>query len=341
MKDSSESHISRSELSDFFRPSRSLAHIDLSPPAQFAETDAIQARSKSVSIGLHGNDIDAIANSHGSPNYSIIKEMLSQLVRMNLLPELSGIGIEVGSGIALLSCATLELDESKQIQGIIALEAVGPFVREGIPFVSRQILDDNSYKILPCYGVFENIPFESSSLDFGMQIESLHHAEKLEPAIREIARIIRPGGFFISIDRSWVDSISDNSIEEMLNHEYSREWLSGKNFDFNRRFTRRDNGEHEYRDREWKSAFQECGFELVSEIHLHPRLEWWHVKKRLACLLRIENLAGIKTRSRNGIIRNFLSQKIGLKYRRFSNLVCTKHPRPLTLLVLRKPIKVK
>ena len=341
MKDSSERRISRSELSDLFRPSRSSAHIDLSPPAKFADTDAIQARSKSVSIGLQVKDIDAIANSHGSPKYLIIKELLSQLFRMNLLPGLSGIGIEVGSGIALLSCATLELDEKKQIQGIIALEAVKPFVIEGIPFISRQILDDNSYKILPCYGVFENIPFKSSSLDFGMQIESLHHAEKLEPAIREIARVIRPGGFFISIDRSWVDSISDNSIEEMLNHEYSREWLSGKNFDPNRRFTRRDNGEHEYRDREWKSAFLESGFELVSEIHLHPRLEWWHVKKRLVCMLRIEHLAGIKTSSRKGIVRNFLSQKIGLKDRRFSNLVCTKHPRPLSLLVLRKSITEK
>jgi SAM-dependent methyltransferase len=340
MKDSSGSHISRSELSDFFRPSRSSAHLDLSPPAKFADTDAIQARSKSVSIGLHGNDIDAIANSHGSPNYSIIKEMLSQLIRMKLLPELSGIGIEVGSGIALLSCATLELDESKQIQGIIALEAAEPFVYEGIPFVSKCILEEDFYRILPCYGVFENIPFESSSIDFGIQIESLHHAEKLEPAIREIARIIRPGGIFVSIDRSWVDSISDNSMEEMLNHEYSREWLSGKNFDPNLRFRRRDNGEHEYRDREWKFAFLESGFELVSEIHLHPRLEWWHVKKRLVCMFRMQNLAGIKTRSRNGIIRNFLSQKIGLKNRRFSNLVCTKHPRPLTLLVLRKSTKV-
>ena len=326
---------SRAELSKLFHQFREITHLDLLPPPKFANTNAIEARSRSVLIGLNDNDIDAIANSHGSPSYSIITKTWRQLVRMKIIPELTGLGIEVGSGLAMLSCATLELDDNGKIDGIIALEAVLPFVSEGIPFVSKTILKED-YRILPCYGVFENIPFESSSLDFGIQIESLHHADKLVPAVREIARVIRPGGYFISIDRSWEDHISEDSIEEMLNHEYSQEWLAGKNFDQEHRFTRRDNGEHEYRDREWKSAFLESGFEIVEEIHLHPRIEWWHVKKRLVCMLRMEHLARIKTRSRQGVIRNFLSQKVGLKDRRYSNLVCSNHPRPLTLLVLRK-----
>ena len=262
--------------------------------------------------------------------------MCKLLKRHGLIPPLEGYGIEVGAGLALLSCSFKQLDENDLIDGIIALEATKPFVTNGIRLSSQELLGNQSRAILPCYGVFEEIPIEDCAIDFGIQIESLHHAESLSLAISEISRIIRPGGYFISIDRSWIDNVKQETLEKMLDHEYSHDWLMGKNFPPYIRFTRKQNGEHEYRDREWIEAFETNGFRVISRTFLHPKLEWWHVFKRLIGLLHMKKIFRIEVESRRGILRSFLAQWLGIKTSRISSILISPHPRPLTVMILYK-----
>lgn len=311
-------------------------YLDFSPPKSTIESTAISSRSAAVDKGLENEDLEIATTSHGSPPFSLILELCGLLKDRGILPPLSGLGIEVGAGIALLSCAVLNLHSDKSIQGILALEATKPFVEKGIRRSSQEFLGSRARKVIPCHGVFEKIPVETGALDFGLQIESLHHAEDLNLAVEEIARVLHPGGFFVSIDRSWVDSVSDSTLEEMLNHYYPPSWLLSKNFDPSIPFTRRENGEHEYRDAFWKATFERNGLRVLSETHLHPRLEAWQVLKCLLCLVGLDGFAGIKVKSRKGLIRTYVLSIFGIRKKLFSNFLISPHPRPLTVLILER-----
>jgi SAM-dependent methyltransferase len=306
------------------------------PPKFYSESTAILSRGAATEKNLMNQNLDEVIQGTGSPPYDVIFELLEALRENRLIPEISGIGIELGAGLALLSAALVATDKQDLIQGIFALEAVKPFASNGIEKISSEILGSKKLKILPCYGVFEDIPLENGSLDFACQIESLHHAEDLNIAIREVARVLRPEAYLISIDRSWIDSVSTEVLEEMLDHEYSKQWLEAKRFNSDASFSRRDNGEHEYRDRDWKSAFERAGFTLVVEKHLHPEFKLWNAIKRLLGLLALSNFAGIEVMARPGTLRNFLLQKLGFPAREHSGLLRSPHPRPLTLFVFQK-----
>jgi SAM-dependent methyltransferase len=328
--------LTRKKIHELFLNPERPPFLDFSPPLFTTESAAIKARSGAVEKGLLAPSLEEIADSHGSPPFSTVLSVCKLLKLHSLIPPIEGVGIEVGSGLALLSCALKKLDENHSINGIIALEATKPFVTHGIRLTSQELLGDQARAILPCYGVFEDLPMEDSSLDFGFQIESLHHADSLNLAISEISRIIRPGGYFVSIDRSWIDSVKQKTLEKMLDHEYSRDWLRGKNFNPDVRFTRRQNGEHEYRDREWIEAFQKNGFTITAIAFLHPKLKTWHVLKRFIGLLNINKLFKIEVESRPGILRTFVAQTLGIKKLKFSNLLISPHPRPLMVMILRK-----
>jgi len=328
--------LTRWQLQDLFQGGKLPNYLNFSPSEATIQSLAIKARSSAVEKGLNASNLSEIAASHGSPPFSTILGTWELLKKRDLIPKFEGIGIEVGSGLALLSCAVKKLDKESSIIGLIALEATKPFVTSGIGMTSREILGKDANSILPCFGVFEEIPLEDNSIDFGIQIESLHHANSLSDAIKEISRIICPGGYFVSIDRSWVDSVSQATLESMLDHQYSKEWLKGKNFDPDNEFTRRDNGEHEYRDCEWIDAFEKNGFRLVSLSFLHPSIEFWHVVKRFVSIFHLDRFFSIQVKSRPGVLRTYLAQTIGLKKISFSKLLISPHPRPLTVMVLRK-----
>ena len=140
----------------------------------------------------------------------------------------------------------------------------------------------------------------------------------------------------ISLDRSWVDSTNVITLEEMLDHEYSREWLNAKKFDSSRKFTRRDNGEHEYRDKDWLKIFQANGFQPISKVNLHPKIQSWHLIKRIVSLLKLSRFIGIKVQSRPGVIMSWIDQSLKRRPRVHRNLLRSPHPRPFTLFILRK-----
>jgi len=299
------------------------------------ERAPISKREISTLKSFQEKKISEIAGAEGSPSFEIIRDLVNVLKRLNILPELSGFGVELGSGIGLLSAAIIEQDLSLRIKGILAIEAVLPFVDFGIKFTAREILKNNHYKILPCYGSFNSLDICKETIDFIFQIEALHHADYLVPPISEAFRILKKGGYFVSIDRSWPNETNRIVLEQLLNHEYPLEWLHKKGLP-PEKFTRRDNGEHEYVDSEWIFAFEKSGFTMINMVHAHPELTIYSFMKRIICLLRLNKIFRIKIKSRTGIIRSFLLHKLNLKTLKFSSIVISPHPRPLTIFVWQK-----
>jgi|694.fasta_scaffold17488_4 SAM-dependent methyltransferase len=329
--------LSRDELERIFISGRQQpVFLDFNPPQSVIKSKSIQNREIATRRSLEEEILDEIAGLEGSPSFSVISSMVASLKKYHLLPEFSGIGVEVGAGLGLLSAAMVRHDEKNLISGIIALEAGKPFVEEGIRMAARATLGDQAFRIMPCYGSFDQIFVESNSVDFIIQIEALHHADELGPPVAEGFRILKTGGFFVSIDRSWPDEVHRKVLEELLDHQYSKEWLATKGFPSDTPFSRRDNGEHEYKDIDWESAFKSAGFVSKKIVHLHPEFKLWHFKKRVVGLLKLNSFARIKVPSRRGIFRGFIMQKTKFNFIDAGAVLESSHPRPLTVSVWQK-----
>lgn len=327
--------LNRSELSELFvKNAVRSEYLKFEVPSSISQSKAIQSREVATTKSLREESLNDVAGLEGSPSFDVISSMWKSICRNTDFPSLSGFGLELGSGIGLLSAAVISADADRSIVGIIAVEAGMPFVEVGITRAAKEILKEESYKILPCLGTFENIEIESGSIDFILQIEAFHHAQLLEPVTREAYRVLKKGGHIVSIDRSWPNQVRNETLEELLNHEYEKEWLVKKGFPAEGKFTRRDNGEHEYRDNEWQNAFETVGFVVSSMTFIHPKPQRFHLLKRLICLIGIHRLARIKIPARPGLFRSILQQLLNLRIP--GAMIITRHPRPLTVIVGKK-----
>jgi SAM-dependent methyltransferase len=320
----------------FNNPKLQPAYLNFDLDERILNSKAIQNREVATQKSFEKASLNEIAGQEGSPTYEIIMSIPKLLYDANVIPTLSGIGIELGSGIGLLSAAFIELDTRKKINGILAIEAVYSFVESGIRLASTTTLGNNAHKIIPCYGSFESIPIESGSIDFIIQIEALHHADELLPPLVESYRVLKNGGYFISIDRSWPNQVKRKVLDELLDHQYPKEWLKAKGFPSDEPFSRRDNGEHEYLDSNWIFAFEQAGFKIREIRHLHPRFHARHFLKRFIELFKLNRILKVKIPSRSGIFRRLAFNLVGLKLLNLGSVLSSKHPRPLTVFVLQK-----
>jgi len=312
--------------------------IDFKPAIGIINNRAIKNREIATKKSFGNQSLDLIAEQEGSPSFEIINSLIKTLEEAKIIPKLSGIGVEMGSGLGLLSAALINQDESDSITGILAVEAGLPFVEEGIRRASKIVLGNKAFKIMPCYGSFDAIAIESNSIDFVIQIESLHHADNLLPPLVESYRILKNGGYVMSIDRSWPNKVDRKVLVELLDHEYSKEWLDLKGFPSNEAFSRRDNGEHEYLDLDWENSFKQAGFRCIAIRHLHPKISVKQLIKRFVCFFKLNHMCKIKIPSRSGVFRGFLQANLCLNIFGKKTIVVVKHPRPLTVSVWQKQL---
>ncbi len=54
-------------------------------------------------------------------------------------------------------------------------------------------------------GMAEALPLQGSSVDLALSTSSFHHWQDQAAGLREIARVLRPGGYFILVDASFPD----------------------------------------------------------------------------------------------------------------------------------------
>jgi len=320
----------------FLAKNSELSYLDFETSSEVSQSKSIRNREIATVESFKASSLDKTAELEGSASYATIHSLVQTIMQSRLLPEIEGILVELGSGIGLLGIAFIAEDLENDIAGVLAVEAGLPFVETGIRMAADQLLAQNSRKVIPCYGTFDSIKLEDRTVDAIIQIEALHHSNDLQSALDESFRILKSGGYVISIDRSWPDSTTRNVLEDLLNHEYPKDWLEFKGFPSHEPFTRRDNGEHEYLDKDWKAAFSKAGFSLLSFNTLHPKIKLWHILKRAIRLMKVEKIMGIKISSRKGIFRGllfgfspFLASKLG-------GVIVTDHPRSLTLQIYRK-----
>jgi hypothetical protein len=164
----------------------------------------------------------------------------------------------------------------------------------------------------------------------------LHHADNLNSPIAESFRVLKEGGYFISIDRAWIDSINDETIEKMLSHEYGIKWLEQKGFNSNKIITRRDNGEHEYRDSEWKKVFYDAGFKNLVYLPIHPKITSQFLLKRLLTIFKLNPILGIEIPSRPWLLRGIVSKFFHINPLKLNAQLISGHPRPLVVSVWQK-----
>jgi ubiquinone/menaquinone biosynthesis C-methylase UbiE len=172
-----------------------------------------------------------------------------------------GVGLEAGAGCGLLSSIVAR---DPAVEKVFAIEICEEMCRRIIPKMANWVLGAAAHKVIPVWGSFDDVELPDNSVDFIVEIDSLHHADDLEQTLRECARVLKPGSQMLCFDRCHPDTVTDEQVDEMLSVVYSEDFLRKNCYPPGVRLTRRDNGEHEYRFFEWKRAFDRSGLELIA-----------------------------------------------------------------------------
>ncbi|WP_447603677.1 class I SAM-dependent methyltransferase [Nitrospira sp. Nam80] len=208
--------------------------------------------------------------------------MIAVASRRLLTKPLEGVGIEIGAGCGILSSLVARGQSIKQIY---ALEVVEKMALSIIPRVAAHVLGWGQTKITPVWGSFDDLRLPDNSIDFVIEIDSLHHSDNLSTTVSECARVLKPGGWLLCFDRCHPNSVTDEEVDKMLSRIYSPEFLTANCYPSDIILSRRDNGEHEYRLYEWEAAFAAAQLQLVSRLKLHKRVAVRHAMKGLASVL--------------------------------------------------------
>jgi len=174
-----------------------------------------------------------------------------------------GRGVDLGGGIACVSSIIAQKDE---VENIHCVEYTEDLVKLCQPILKKAILKEKANKVISIVGDFNNLELSDNSLDFAFCWDSMHHAYDPIHTLRECRRVLKRGGRFVFIDRAHNNNTPDSEINRMLNIVYDKEYLRKNYLDENMTLTRKDNGEHEWRYKEWDYYFAESGFKQLSRV---------------------------------------------------------------------------
>lgn len=193
-----------------------------------------------------------------APNITVddIRDLLVCVVK-KFLGDIGGNGLEVGAGPGTFSAVIASLP------GVIKMYAVEvclPIVELLTEKVSKFILGSCANKVIGVVGDFNHIQLPDSSLNFIFDFFSLHHSSDIHRTLRECARVLKPGGSIICFDKARPDNYSQSDINELLDRDYNDQTKKFFGVTTDQKFTRRMNGEKEYRLKDWRAAFFDAGF---------------------------------------------------------------------------------
>ncbi|MDO8582795.1 MAG: class I SAM-dependent methyltransferase [bacterium] len=179
--------------------------------------------------------------------------------------KMSGVGCELGAGPAVFSAI---LAKRSDVGRIYAVEACAPLVTELMPLLVPAITGGGAKKVIGCVGDFSRLEIPSGSVDFIFEFFSLHHSADIGATLAECRRVLRRGGILIALDKARPNSLTENDRERMLDKEYDGAYKKQFGIPLARRLSRRDNGEHEYRLKDWQQAFISAGFGRFEHFRL-------------------------------------------------------------------------
>lgn len=175
------------------------------------------------------------------------------------------IGAGSGIGGALLSRRDTALaititDFWPELTDSVIPKCVETFGCQGVPVVSKSC-------------DFNNMEFADATFDTVLAKGTLHHSRSLDVTVREIFRVLKPGGICLAVERAHEDDSPDEALERLLAEEAPDVYKQKLGVPTTLRITRRDLGEHELRMGEWRSVFERTGFEvgMLSSGHWRTR----------------------------------------------------------------------
>ncbi len=212
-----------------------------------------------------------------------IKKVLGY-VSKNFLPQLSGVGVELGAGPGTFSAIWASLSD---LQKIYAVEVCPPIVELLTPKVSEYILGRDQDKIIGVIGDFDHLNLPDRSVDFIFDFFSLHHSSDINVTLKESARVLKEGGFVLCFDKARPDHYSREDLNVLLDAEYPDYEKNLYGVVKGQKFTRRMNGEKEYRLKDWHSAFLGSGFKRFEHFHLSKTIGGSLISRTLKNIIAI------------------------------------------------------
>lgn len=228
-------------------------------PDAFLASPEVEYRNR-FARALASLDADEITQRYAYTTIANADRLVRLLERYVLDRPLKGVGAELGAGCGVIAASVAKRPEVEQIYAVEVCEEMAHLV---IPKVATAVLGNRSEAVIPVFGTFDKIDLPDSSLDFIVELGSLHHSHDLPATLKECARVLRGDGYLVALDRAQPDSITDDEISGLLDQIYPPEFLAANNYPPGIRLTRRDNGEREYRYREWHEAFRNAGLPIV------------------------------------------------------------------------------
>lgn len=176
---------------------------------------------------------------------------------------LKGNGIDLGGGVGCISsCIALK----KNVKKIYCIDAVKDVVEKCQFSVKRGILGKNFNKVVSVVGSFDKIKLPNSNLDFCVSWESMHHSINVVDTLLEAKRVLKNNAWIVIFDRAHNNNTPQKEINRMLNIVYSRKFLKENFLPLNKILTRKQNGEHEYRYKEWENFFLRAKLKIVESF---------------------------------------------------------------------------
>jgi ubiquinone/menaquinone biosynthesis C-methylase UbiE len=129
--------------------------------------------------------------------------------------------LEIGSGAGMAAAAL-------SIAGY-AVTATDPDPSDAVGCAAIQKLNEHyqlkDFSVVQCAG--EHLPFESEAFDLVYIRQALHHSQNLNKLLKEIARVLKPGGGLIAVREHVIFNANDKQV--FLDTHPLQKWYGGEN----------------------------------------------------------------------------------------------------------------
>lgn len=201
--------------------------------------------------------------------YHSFEEMEMWLNVFKKLTPLKGIGLELGAGCGVMSTV---FAKDGDVDMILGVEVVDSMVHKIMPKVASGYLGNDAHKMVPVLGTFDDLLIPDESVDFIVEMDSIHHSHNLKQTFAESFRVLKKGGIMIFLDRCHPDYVTDKKVKELLDVIYTEDWINHNFYPPGSVLTRRENGEHEYRKKEWTDAIIDTGFAVEHLVKCYKKI---------------------------------------------------------------------
>ncbi|MFB6102766.1 MAG: class I SAM-dependent methyltransferase [Haloplanus sp.] len=117
------------------------------------------------------------------------------------------VDLGTGSGYALRA-----LRETRDVGHSVGLDASVEMVRNARGYTDDELLDFLT-------GDFQHLPFEDDSIDHVWSMEAFYYAQRPDAVLREVRRILRPGGTFFCAVNFFAESVHTHDWQEKVGVE--------------------------------------------------------------------------------------------------------------------------